>query len=182
MNADTVRNRFRSAERKLQRADAERLAGLQEWEREEVLQEFFFHLVGAIDWLAQLVNEARKLGIDVEDVSTRKVIDALLPGDAIKSSLEGLYVNTRVEPIPDDAYSDEGYMWRIYNHRHQVTHRGVNAFVFDLALGAEELQAAHLRINPLDESKGNSEGNVQQEMRKMLNLVKGKCEAILATL
>ena len=38
-------------------------------ERQQLVQEFFFHLVGAIEVLAQLVNDARGLGLSVDDTS-----------------------------------------------------------------------------------------------------------------
>jgi hypothetical protein len=43
------------------------LSGAVPRERQSLIQEFFFHLCGAIDFLAQTVNEARQLGIP-EDI------------------------------------------------------------------------------------------------------------------
>lgn len=44
---------------------------------EQLVQEFFFHLVGAREFLLQVVNESRNLGIDPEDVSGKRVLDEL---------------------------------------------------------------------------------------------------------
>ena len=41
--------------------------------RHQVTQEFFFHAVGATEYLAQLVNERRSLPLGAEDVAVYKV-------------------------------------------------------------------------------------------------------------
>jgi|SRR4029077_1543156 hypothetical protein len=56
--------------------------------RQQLIQEFFFHLVGATDVLAHLVNELRALGIDPEDVSIMRVSKALSASDPVKSRTE----------------------------------------------------------------------------------------------
>jgi hypothetical protein len=56
------------------------LAGADPHYRQQLVQEYFFHLVGAIEMLAQFVNEARNLGLDVEDASVSRVIQALRKG------------------------------------------------------------------------------------------------------
>jgi len=43
-----------------------------EIERQQPLQEFLFHLVGAIEFLAQAINDARKLIRDEEAVTQAK--------------------------------------------------------------------------------------------------------------
>lgn len=54
----------------LQALNGGRLAGANAHERQQLIQEFFFHLLGAVDVLAQLVNEQRSLGHDSEVVTT----------------------------------------------------------------------------------------------------------------
>jgi hypothetical protein len=71
--------------------------------RQQLVQEFFFHLVGAIEVLAQRVNEARNLGLDVEDASASAVIRKLANGDALQAALTALYANTRGhKSVPSD--------------------------------------------------------------------------------
>jgi len=104
-------------------------------ERQQLVQEFFFHLVGAVEVLAQLVNERRGLGLTVEDASVRRVASVLPQGDALRVALEALYANTRPgSPVPPGPYSDEGLVYRIWNYRHQVTHRRRNPFRFNITL------------------------------------------------
>jgi len=103
------------------------LLGASAPDRDQLLMEFFFHVVGAVDLLAQLVNERRALGIPSEDVNVRSVVAALPPGDLVGSKLNALYQSPR-QPFPSDPYNEEGYMYRVYNYRHQVTHRGTNPF------------------------------------------------------
>ena len=56
-------------------------------ERQQLVQEFFFHLVGAVDFLAQVVNTRRGIGLDVEDVEMWKVCQAVQDADPIKALL-----------------------------------------------------------------------------------------------
>jgi hypothetical protein len=98
--------------------------------RQQLIQEFFFHLVGATDVLAQLVNELRALGIDPEDVNIKQVSNALSVSDLVKSKLAALTARTQGRPLPPDPYSDNSYIFRIRNYRHQVTHRSRNPFFF----------------------------------------------------
>src|SRR4029453_17675510 len=113
-------------------------------ERQQLTQEFFFHLVGAIDMTAQLVNDTRNLIADQEDVSLPNLA-AKLGTDPIRSKIDWLYVNPNKAPLPLNHYTDAAYIYRIYNYRHQVTHRGANAFQFNLP----EREAA-LIIDPRD--------------------------------
>jgi hypothetical protein len=99
-------------------------------ERQQYIQEFFFHLIGAVDLAAQLVNDRLGLGIDSEDVTIRRVADALQKGSPLEVALHSSYVLVRGHRLPTDPYSDEGYLFRAYNYRHQVTHRRRNPFTF----------------------------------------------------
>ena len=64
-----------------------------------MVQEFFFHLFGAIDLEAQLVNDQKQLGINSEDVYITKVAGRLRPGDPLRAALRALYVATRNKPL-----------------------------------------------------------------------------------
>jgi hypothetical protein len=146
--------------------------------RQQLIQEFFFHLVGATDVLAHLVNELRALGIDPEDVSIMPVSNALSANDPVKSRLAALTARTQGRPLPPDPYSDNGYIFRIRNYRHQVTHRRRNPFFF--RIGATP--AASFLLDPRDPTGVPSERSVQDETRHMLNLIDQRCEEILALL
>jgi hypothetical protein len=174
--------------------------------RQQLTQEFFFHLVGAIEVLAQYVNEARSLGLSIEDVSPRSVIAALPPGDALGDAISGLYANTRPgRPVPVDPYSDDGVLYRIWNYRHQVTHRRRQPFqlniVIEATLGLGGVQrrarwrglfarrrprppdrgrSAHLILDPRQAAHAPSERPVAEELLHMLALVAGRCENALA--
>lgn len=130
MNQDLVRDRIDFARRRMKdllALNGGNLLGASAPDRDQLLMEFFFHVVGAVDLLAQLVNERRALGIPSEDVNVRSVVAALPPGDLVGSKLNALYQSPR-QPFPSDPYNEEGYMYRVYNYRHQVTHRGTNPF------------------------------------------------------
>jgi hypothetical protein len=76
LTADEVRERIGFARRRkdeLILLNGGDLLGADPHYRQQFVQEFFFHLVGAIEVLAQLVNEPRHLRLDVEDVSAPKV-------------------------------------------------------------------------------------------------------------
>jgi hypothetical protein len=183
------------------------LPGADPHDRQQLVQEFFFHLVGAIEVLVQLVNEARDLALDVEAVSVPKVCWRLSEADVLRAPLAALYANTRRDPMPGDPYSTEGLVYRIWNYRHQVTHRRRQPFLFKIGLGMaidfgqglrgrwRELKhrlkpdpntqaagrSAHLIIDPrepVDERTG-SMYSVPEELETMLQLVSAKCEAAL---
>ena len=90
-------------------------------ERQQLMQEFFFHLVGATEQLAQLVNQNRGLGFSPDSVSVQGVARALQRDDAVGKQLELLHPPTRGVPLPPDPYGDEGLMFRILVYRHFVT-------------------------------------------------------------
>jgi hypothetical protein len=80
MTKGHVNDRLASAERRLNELLAlnrGNLPGANASERQQLVQEFFFHLIGAIDVLAQVVNDARALGLDSEDVSVPAVVKRL---------------------------------------------------------------------------------------------------------
>ncbi len=89
------------------------LGGAVPRERQQLIQEFFFHLVGAIDFLAQEVNIARGLGLDAEDVSPSRVRQALTATDPVQELIAQLHPYTRQKPLPSNPYSEEGSHFRI---------------------------------------------------------------------
>jgi hypothetical protein len=115
------------------------LPGADANERQQLTQEAFFHLVGAIEVFAQLANERRNLRRLSEDVSISKLATTswLQPSDPLKAQATALYANTRHPAPAADPYSGDGLMWRIWNYRHQVTHRRANPFLMKLRLANE---------------------------------------------
>jgi hypothetical protein len=180
-------------------------AGADVHERQQLAQEFFFHLVGAIEVLAQLVNESRNLGLSVEDASAPRARDALPQGDPLHTALAQLYANTRRDPFPADPYGDEGLMYRIWNYRHQVTHRRRQPFLINIGLGTavdygtglrgwwravlarrhpspEPPRSGHFILDPRDPpaARQPSVVSIPDELQRMLDLVSARCEAVIA--
>lgn len=147
-------------------------------ERQKLLQEFFFHLVGSVDVLAQLVNEKRALGFDPENVSVPAVLSSLPQGDPVKPKLQALHARTRGQAIPSNPYSDEGLIFRAYNYRHQVTHKRRNPFLF--RVGANP--PASFILDPRDPQSPPSAKSAQGEMRQIFDLVVVRCNDVLALL
>lgn len=157
--------------------------------------------------LAQFVNEARDLGLDVEDASAAAVIHALPQGDVLRAALAALYANTRrAKAAPSDPYSDEGVIYRIWNYRHQVTHRRRQPFQFNVGIGTaidfgpglrgrwrefrhrpnpdptRPPSAARTILDPRQPPgvRTASMHAVPDELERMLELVSTRCEAALA--
>jgi hypothetical protein len=210
LTPDEVRERLGFAHRRKEELAALNggdLAGADPHMRQQLVQEFFFHLVGAIEVLAQLVNEVRNLGLPVEDASAARVIDALPQGDSVRAALAGLYMNTRPgKPQPSNPYSDDGLMYRIWNYRHQVTHRRRQPFQLNVAIGTSidfgpgvkgrlgelrskpdpdagaTLPSAHFILDPRQAPgvRTASIRSVADELEDMLGLVSARCETVLA--
>jgi hypothetical protein len=141
LQADDVRARLRYAEKRvdeLLRLNYGDLPGADAHERQQLIQEVFFHLVGAIEVFAQLVNEARSLGQSSESVGISKLIRKqwLGPADPLTPYVAALYADTRQAAPASDPYSGDGLMYRIWNYRHQVTHRRANPLAFKIELTA----------------------------------------------
>jgi hypothetical protein len=155
-----------------------RLAGADGHERQRLIQEFFFHLLGAADFLAQYVHEARGLGRDIEMVTMGALHDVLPTSDPLGVALRSLYARTRGTPLPADPYSDDALMFRAYNYRHLVTHRRTFPFVF--RLGAEP--PASLILDPrLEISDSNTSVEPHDdELRNMLTVVSDRVAQALA--
>jgi len=145
--------------------------------REQLLQEFFFHLVGATEVLAHVVNERRNLGVAPEDVAVRKIAKKLPPGDLVRAPLDSLYQKTRHRPLPHDPYSDEGYVFRLLVYRNYIAHSG-RAGLF-LRIGGSP--PASFYIDPRNRPQ-ESLRSVQDEAQYMLRLVENRAQAAIAAL
>ena len=178
------------------------LPGADAHARQRLTQEVFFHLVGAIEVFAQLVNEQRNLGVASEDVSIGRV--NLPAGDPLGPLVAALYANPKREPLPPDPYAADGLMYRIWNYRHQVTHRRANPFQMHLTLGARTPRRAiwfttaarhglqrstpapdrsgHFLLDPRSPPGTASDRPVQQELEAMYELVKERLDAAIGAL
>jgi hypothetical protein len=151
--------------------------------RQILIQEFFFHLVGAIEILAQVINKQRTLGLDPERVTVRSISCRLATTDPVKSLLGQLYPTTRSNdqrwlPLPRNPYSEEGSHFRIVVFRHWVNHCGENPFHF--RWGAEP--TASLVLDPRNRSAGNSNLAVIVELETFWSLVNDKCQQVIKIL
>jgi hypothetical protein len=211
LTGDEVRERLafaRRREEELVALNGGDLAGADPQYRQQLTQEFFFHLVGAIEVLAQLANETRGVGFDAETATIPAVKEKIPSGDPLREALDGLYAAVRRNPTPKDPYSDEGYVFRIWNYRHQVTHRRRQPFLFKIGVGTaidfgpglrgrwRELKhrlrpdphtrapgpSAHFILDPREppDIRTASAYSVYEELERMLALVSEGCERALA--
>ena len=107
-------------------------------ERQQLIQEFFCHLLGATEFLAQVVNTSMSLGIDMERVTINRICKGLNeqdPNDPIKTLLENLHPPTYNQSLPSDPYSHEGRHYRIVVYKNRVCHPGNNPFCFRVYSG-----------------------------------------------
>lgn len=149
-------------------------------ERQQLLQEFFFHLLGAVDVLAQLVNERHALGHHAENVTIGYLQDKL-SGDPLETDLQALYARTRRQPLPADPYSDDGYIFRAYNYRHLVTHRRKFPVLF--RMGSTPLVS--FILDPREEPGQGPNHSVEpydKELDCMLDVVKRRVAGVLVAL
>ncbi len=150
--------------------------------RHQATQEFFFHAVGATEYLAQLVNERRSLSLGAEDVAVYKVAREIQkgdPADPLLAPLKGLSADTRKTPLPADPYSDKGLVYRIINYRNEVAHRSTNPFHFVLSAGPK---VAFLWLDPRDHARGQSARPVDTDLSSMLAVVDRECRMVLGLL
>lgn len=178
---DDVRERLSFAKKRLDELLALGGGNLQSAsgaDRQQLMQEFLFHLVGATEMLAQLVNQSRGPFISPESVSVQGVARALPEGDGVRAQLEFLHPRTKgVAPLPN-PYDDEGIMFRVLVYRHFVTHQKRNPFLF--RWGSTPLTS--LFLDPRDPERTPSAKAAQDELRASLKLVEEKCEDVLAAL
>ena len=152
-------------------------------ERQPLIQEFFFHLVGAIEILLQVVNTSKVLKIDPEDVSVSKVCNGLNTDEPIKLILKKLHPKTTREPLPNDPYSEDGCHFRIFVYRNQVCHHGHNPFCFRVYIGGpNEEPLTSLFLDHRNRSLGASKESAISELNHFYILVYDKCQKVIAQL
>ena len=144
-------------------------------ERHLLAQEFFFHLLGAIELTAQFVNEVCALGLKLDKVSTGLVLKRLGPQHTVRTAFAALHANPRRDPMPSDPYAPKGMVYRAYNYRHQVTHRRANPFLYRFG----STPPASFILDPRCMSGVPSERSIQEEMSQMLQLVTEGCRRVL---
>jgi len=96
----------------------------------------------------------------------------------IKAKLELLYANPSRAPMPTDPYSDEGYLYRAYNYRHQVTHRRAVPWLFRVGSGP----MASFILDPRDPPGNGPNHSVKPydaEMNLMLALIKRRVSNVI---
>jgi len=178
---DAVNDRLFFARRRLaelMKLNGGDLAGAPLRERQQLIQEFLFHLVGAIEFLAQVVNHLKNLGIDVEDVDVKNVCNKLPNGNRIKRLLRQLHPRTRGKLLPQDPYSEEGCHSRIMLLRNRVCHHAHNPFFFRVG----STPRSSLFIDPRNPALGGSEKPAIEELDHFLELVNDKCQQVLKQL
>jgi len=147
-------------------------------DRQQLAQEFFFHLVGAVEFLAQVVNRSKDLKIPIECVAPREVCKKLGCNDPIGELLNKLHPATRNKPLPQDPYSEEGCHFRILVMRHRVCHHNHNPFHFRVG----SMLLTSLSVDPRNRSLGTSKKSALDELHHFWELVNGKCQYILRQL
>jgi hypothetical protein len=188
------------------------LIGADGHDRQRLTQEVFFHLVGAIEVFAQLVNERRSLGKATEDVTISQLAAWLPPTDPLIAHVNGLYANPKRSALTSDPYSGDGLMYRVWNYRHQVTHRRANPFLIKLGLGGERRSSRRgawfstdlrhglwrskpppdrsghflidprVRLDPIDHEKNVAQRTVHTEIDAMFTLVAERLDAAIAAI
>src|SRR5262249_22492049 len=137
-------------------------------------------------------------------------VKALQAGDPLLAAMTGLYANPR-RSMPANPYTDDGVLARIWNYRHQVTHRRRQPFQFNVLLGDVGLDfgdrlrgrwrryrharkaphpplgrsgTAHLILDPRvpPGTRSASTFSIPSELNRMLDLVRERCEAALLLL
>jgi hypothetical protein len=147
--------------------------------RQQLAQEFFFHLLGAVEYLAQLVNESRALGVGANEVLVYKISDKLKQAnssDPLISILDSLAVNTKKELFPTDPFSNYSLMYRLINYRNEVVHRNTNPYHFVLSAGS---RFAEFWLDPRDHSLGKTGVSVDVDLTNMFNFVKQQIQNAL---
>jgi len=192
-----VKNKLYFAKKRLK--DLEKLnngdlARADPWDRQQLFQEFFFHLVGTVDYLAQIINIEKELSIGVEDVGVKTVceeIDKKYPNNPISVILQQLHPSTRSnKPLPQDPYSEEGCHFRIIQYRNIVTHN--KNFPFRIKVDLQRgIRTVHLIFYPKnpnwlldknDPNSNSSEKPIIDEMYCFWEFVNVKCDSIIGML
>ncbi len=163
------------------------IAGADRELREQLVREFFFHLVGAIDFLSQLINTKKNLQIPPIRVKVYSVVEGLKIldlNDPIIPILSLLHPDTsNSAPLPRDPYSEEGSHYRIIIYRNFITHRSYNPIKVKMPG-----RSVHLIIyphhpsylsDPRDPYNNNSEETILDELKYFHKLVQEKCKNII---
>ncbi len=185
---DTVRQKLRFAERRL--ADLVGLvrAGTMPSDvdgRQQAVQEFFFHLSGAMDFMAQVVNSEQALGIADDDVSIGRVCVKLRASTAsatLVAAMEGLNIKVHKTPLPPDPYSDDGLMFRVVNYRNEVVHRDANPFNFVISSTGK---TAYLTLDPRHRPAVPhvaSRVPIVADLHSMIEVVTQRCDEVFKAL
>lgn len=140
------------------------------------MQEFFFHLIGAVEVVAHIVNDREGLGLTDDDATIRSVCTRLKPGCAALAAFGGLCQQTRKTAFAGDPYSEDGLLFRALVHRHNVTHRHMSPFL--IRIGSSP--PTSLPIDPRVYSGNYSTRPSEDELRAMLTAVRTRCLAVLA--
>lgn len=146
--------------------------------KQQLIQEFFFHLVGAIEFLAQVVNDSKTLGIPMECVTPREVCQKLGYNNPIRGHLDKLHPATRNKPLPGDPYSEEACHFRILVMRNRVCHHNHNPFYFR----GGSMPPTSLFLDPRNTNLGGSQEPALDELHHFWELVNDKCQRILRQL
>ena len=166
----------------LKKLNGGHLGGASNYERQPLIQEFFFHLVGAIDKLMQTINESKLLGITPCLVTANKVKNLLPRTDPLRALVEPLHPDTLRSgcwlPLPATPYTDEWNHFRIMVFRNWVNHYGENPFA--MRIGAEP--PISLFIDPRNPELGGSKLHAFDELELFWKLVADKCKLALEAL
>jgi hypothetical protein len=154
------------------------LHGANVQDRQQLIQEFFFHLVGSIEFLAQVVNNRRALGLPEEKASATRVVRNLPATDPIRPVLDILYPRTRGQHLPSNPYTDEWDHFRILILRHHVCHRGQNPFFFRQG----DLPTTSLVLDPRDGPFYGSRRAAIDELQHFYDIVYNKIQRIFGLL
>jgi hypothetical protein len=147
--------------------------------RQQLAQEYFFHLLGAAEYLAQLINKERNLGLEVSDVALHKVTHRLkevASNDPLIPIFDSLNVNTKKEPFPTHPFSDKGHVSRLVNYRNEVVHRNTNPYHFSFSADSG---FAEFWLDPRDHSLGKTGLCVDIDLKNMYDVIEKKIKAAL---
>ena len=134
-------------------------------QRLQLMQEFFFHLVGAREVLALLINEKRGLKHDPEKVSISQVFKSLGSDDPIYSMVRELVVDPRKDPFPTDPYTESAYIYRAILYRNQVAHRHRTPLHIEVEMPQEN--KSFLYLDPRNYETGHSKIEAIDELAVM---------------
>jgi hypothetical protein len=183
LSVDPVQERLDSAQTQLTdflALAAGKLSAADVHERQRLIQEFFFHLLGATDFLAQYINEARVLGLDFEDVSMGDVHQILPVSDSLGVALRALYARTRRMRLPSDPYSDDALVFRAYNYRHLVTHRRSFPFIFRVGAAPPASLILDPRLASIESNQSVEPHD--RELKKILAVVTNRIAQAIAAI